>query len=320
MVSKKEKKKDFLKVKDLLSAKEGALKLEVVYGSQYLDRRISVMDVNRPGLALAGHLENFRAERVQIIGRGEHAYCKKEDPKKLLETLSKMFSSKGDVPCVIITGGLPSLEVLKKACARAKIPLLRTKLDTTGFVGEVLAFLSDQLSPSTHVHGVLVNVYGLGVLIQGDAGVGKSECALELLKRGHILVADDMVEIQRKRGSVLIGNCPSMLRHYMEVRGLGIIDVELLFGVGSVMDTSPVEMSVNLTSVDFSSKCDRTGLEKKTMDILGVDIPSICIPVTPGRNIAVLIEVAALNQRLKFQGICSANEFNNKLIKKMKKN
>lgn len=306
-----------IKIRDLLAAKGEVLQLSVVAGRKYLDRPVTVSEVNRPGLALGGHLENFRGERIQIIGRGEHAFCSKEEPRRLFKNLSTMLSE-AHTPALIITAGLELLDVLKRVCQSAKVPLLHTRLDTATFTGELSAFLEEQLAPITRVHGVLVNVYGLGVLIQGGPGIGKSECALELVKRGHILVADDIVEIHRKRGDQLIGYCPSMLKHYMEVRGLGIIDVELLFGVGSIMDYSKIEMEVKLTSLDSSSSCDRTGIDTRTTEILGVALPSICIPVSPGRNLAVLIEVASLNQRLKAQGIFAAREFNEKLIAKMK--
>ncbi|MDD2772084.1 MAG: HPr(Ser) kinase/phosphatase [Elusimicrobiales bacterium] len=306
-----------LTVRELLDARGPALGLKIVSGHKYLNRKIRVSEVNRPGLALDGHLENYRAERIQIIGRGEHAFCVQEEHKKLLPSLARMFS-RPDTPCVVITAGLASLPVLKTACNCARIPLLHTRMETSAFVGELTAFLEDQLAPVTQLHGVLVDVYGLGVLIQGGAGIGKSECALELVKRGHILVADDIVEIQRKRGDMLTGSCPAMLKHYMEVRGLGIIDVELLFGVGSVMDHTRIEMEVRLTKLTRADGCDRTGLENRTSEILGVKIPSLAIPVTPGRNLAVLIEVASLNQRLKAQGVFAAKEFNEKLIRRMK--
>ena len=171
------------------------------------------------------------------------------------------------------------------------------------------------------MHGVLVNVYGLGVLIQGDSGVGKSECALELLKRGHILIADDVVEVKRRIGYMLVGNSPKNIKHYMEVRGLGIIDVELLFGVGSIMDQSLIEMHVHLESVTSGAlgNYDRTGLSSTTVPILEVPVPSLRLPVTPGRNLAVLIEVAALNQRLKNQGYFVAKKLNESLIREMGK-
>ncbi len=305
-------------VSDILRLRGEPLSLGVAAGNSYLNRKITVSEINRPGLAIAGHLENFRSERIQIIGKGEHAYCSKEDPKKLLANFSKMLSA-GNTPCVIITGGLGIMAAIRKTCRKAKIPLLVTALDTPTFVGELTALLDEQLAPVEHIHGVLVNIYGLGVLIQGDPGIGKSECALELLKRGHILVSDDVVEIRRRRGRILTGICPSSLRHYMEVRGLGIIDVELLFGVGSIIDESRIEMQIILTGLDDITTCDRTGLEQHQTKILDVNIPSLRIPVTPGRNLAVLIEVAALNQRLKAQGYFAAKKFNETLIEKMKK-
>ncbi|OGS13822.1 MAG: HPr(Ser) kinase/phosphatase, partial [Elusimicrobia bacterium RIFOXYA2_FULL_58_8] len=207
------------------------------------------------------------------------------------------------------------------ACAKAGIPLLVTSFDTSTFIRELTIYLDDQLAAIAYVHGVLVNVYGLGVLIQGDSGVGKSECALELLKRGHILIADDVVEVKRRIGYMLVGNSPKNIKHYMEVRGLGIIDVELLFGVGSIMDQSLIEMHVHLESVTSVAlgNYDRTGLSSSEVPILEVPVPSLRLPVTPGRNLAVLIEVAALNQRLKNQGYFVAKKLNESLIREMGK-
>ncbi|MFA6583316.1 MAG: HPr(Ser) kinase/phosphatase, partial [Elusimicrobiaceae bacterium] len=251
-----------------------------------------------------------------IIGRGEYAFCAKQ-PRRLIEKNIMRMLKGSDTPCLVLTGGLKPTPVLTEACDKTGVPLLSTSHDTATFIKKLNAYLEDRLAPDTRLHGVLVNVYGIGVLIQGGAGIGKSECALELVKRGHRLVADDIVEIERRRGDVLFGNCPVILKHYMEVRGLGIIDMELLFGIGSVMDTSRIEMEVRLLPADKQTYCDRTGLEQSSSVILGVSIPSICIPVTPGRNLAVLIEVAALNHRLKEQGIFAAKEFNRKLIGSM---
>lgn len=223
----------------------------------------------------------------------------------------------GSVPCVIMAADLDPLPAVKKACLSADVPLLKTTMDSSSFVAEFSRFLDEKLSPVTHLHGVLVGVSGTGVLIRGDAGIGKSECALELIKRGHILIADDVVEVQKRWGRFLVGSCPAMLRHYMEVRGLGIIDIELLFGVGSTLDETTIDMEIMLTSPQKT--IDRLGVEQNTSTILGVEIPSLGIPVTPGRNLAVLIEVAALNHRLKSQGIFSAKEFSRKLLDKMKK-
>jgi len=305
-----------IETRDLLENKGRALKLRIITGKEYLKRPVMVSEVNRPGLALSGHLENYRSERIQIIGRGEHAFCLSGNQAVIKKNLEKMFRG-SDTPCVIITSGLSAIPVFKEVCSEHKIPLLRTELESATFIKKLNGYLEDRLAPETRLHGVLVNVYGLGVLIQGGAGIGKSECALELVKRGHRLVADDIVELERRRGETLYGSCPTMLKHYMEVRGLGIIDIELLFGVGSIMDGSKVEMEVRLLPADKQTYCDRTGLEQSSSFILGVPIPSISIPVTPGRNLAVLIEVAALNQRLKGQGIFAAKEFNRKLIRNM---
>lgn len=307
-----------LSVGELLRAQRARLKLELVAGKKALGRRIVAAEVNRPGLALADHLEHFRAERIQIIGRGEQAYCVKAQPQKLAKSLSKMLEDPG-LPCLVITRALRIPPSLAQACRRYGVPLLRTGLDTAAFVGELTNYLEDRLAPVTRVHGVLVDIYGLGVLIQGDSGIGKSECALELLKRGHILVADDVVEVQQRRGDVLTGRCPERLRHYMEVRGLGILDVKLLFGIGSILNQSRIELAVHLEMWRASSSYDRAGLEMDSMKILDVDIPTVRIPVSPGRNLAILIEVAALNQRLRSQGYFSARTFNQTLIESMRR-
>ncbi|MDD2806553.1 MAG: HPr(Ser) kinase/phosphatase [Elusimicrobiales bacterium] len=310
----------FVTVRELIKSRGKVLGLRAVSGSRHLNRQVTVSEINRPGLAIAGHMEQFRSERIQIIGQGEYAYCQKEDSRRVMANLQKMFSSP-DIPCVIVTGGVKPLPVIRQACDKAGIPLLVTTSDTSAFIREITTYLDDQLAAITYAHGVLVNVYGLGVLIQGDSGVGKSECALELLKRGHILIADDVVEVKRRIGYMLVGNSPKNIKHYMEVRGLGIIDVELLFGIGSIMDQSLIEMHVKLESVVAGSLAnyDRTGLSTAEVQILEVPVPSLRLPVTPGRNLAVLIEVAALNQRLKNQGYFVAKRFNEGLIREMGK-
>ena len=302
-------------VAQLLQDQSKELDLEILLGQKYTKREISKASVNRPGLAMDGHLENFRGELIQIIGRGEYAFCAKLPYGKLKANFKKMLRA-DKVPCVIVTAGMKVLPAIQQACLEEKVPLLTTSMDTAIFISELIAYLDEMTSPRTHVHGVLVKVSGLGVLIKGDAGIGKSECALELIKRGHILVADDVVEVQKMRGGHLVGSCPPMLQHYMEVRGLGIIDVELLFGVASTTESSPIEMEVNLIAP--TGEIDRLGIEQQKATILGVEINALTIPVTPGRNLAVLIEVAALNQRLKSQGVSSAKEFSKKLLKQMK--
>ncbi|MDR0645785.1 MAG: HPr(Ser) kinase/phosphatase [Elusimicrobiota bacterium] len=303
-------------VKQLLEDKGEDLSLELISGKKSLRREIIKASVNRPGLALDGHLENYRAEIVQIIGRGEYAFCANLSSAKLKTNFLKMLAT-DSVPCVIVTAGMRVLPGIAAACKQRHVPLLTTSMDTASFVSELIAYLDDLLAPRAHLHGVLIKVSGMGVLIRGDAGIGKSECALELIKRGHILVADDVVEVRRMHGGRLAGSCPPMLRHYMEVRGLGILDIELLFGVGSSADSTSIEMEVNLVS-PTDGFIERLGIEQQTAEILGVHVNSLTIPVTPGRNLAVLIEVAALNQRLKGHGIVSAKEFNKKLLAKMK--
>ncbi len=308
-------------VKQLVEEKGKELKLRLVVGKGFLGRKIVVSEINRPGLALTGYLEQFRSERIQVIGRGEYYYCISRSYQKIFKNLDRMFKT-GDVPCVVITGGMKPNSAIVDAAKKNNIPLLVSLLNTADFVRELIAYLDEKLAPSTIVHGVLVNVYGLGVLIQGDAGIGKSECAIELLKRGHILISDDVVEIKRRVGHMLIGSSPRTIKNFMEVRGIGIVDVEMIFGVGAILPSSAIELVVYLQSskgVDLSSY-DSTGLEEQTIDILNVSVPMIKIPVTPGRNLAVLIEVASLNQRLKNTGYFAARRLNDIVKKEIKRN
>lgn len=304
-------------VGDLLKEQGERLRLELLSGEKSLGRRISVAELNRPGLALSGFLERFRAERVQVFGAGEQAYCAKSDPKRLSESLSAMLLAP-ELPCVIVTHNAPMPAALAQACKKHGVPLLRSAYDTATLTSGLSEALEARLAPTTTVHGVLVDVYGLGVLIQGEAGIGKSECALELLKRGHILVADDAVQVQHRRGGYLRGSCPEPLKNHMEVRGLGVIDVKLLFGIGAILDRTRIELAIKLEPWNAQAAVDRTGLENRRLMILDVEIPLIRIPVSPGRNLAVLIEVASLNQRLRSQGYFSAETFNKRLIERMK--
>lgn len=305
-------------VESMFKDNELDLELSIIAGADFLKHEITYSNINRPGLALTGYLDNFRADLVQVMGRGENAFCQQLTSEELKENMLNMLRS-GNVPCVIVTGGQDVAKEVIDACNETKIPLISTKMDTSAFVGELWAYLEDKVSPTTHMHGVLAQVSGLGVLITGEAGIGKSECALELIKRGHIFIVDDVVEVQRRRGNMLLGLCPSMLKHYMEVRGLGIIDVELLFGVGAIADSAKIEMVVDLTHPGKEGP-DRLGIDKRKTNILGLDVPLLHLPVTPGRNLAVLIEVAALNQQLKNQGIFSAEEFSKKVMSEMNAN
>ena len=291
----------------------------MIAGNSGVSRKIKAFEVNRPGLALLGHLEHFRSERVQVIGRGEEEFLSKAPPKKLKKNLSKILSFK-DLPCVVLTWNANPSRLLKEVCEKYHVPILVSALGTANFVGELTPYLEDRLAPTQCIHGVLVDVYGLGVLIMGESGIGKSECALELLKRSHILISDDLVRVKRLPGEVIIGGPANHdFGHYMELRGLGIVNVRSLFGVGSVMEKSRIELAVTLDlmrSIKSSSRYERIGLDERKFPVLGVKLPHVVFPVVPGRNLAILIEVAALNQRLKNQGVHPAKEFQEKLLSK----
>ncbi len=306
-----------LTVERLFKEQAKSLRLDLLAGKRGLGRLITVPEINRPGLALAGFLEHFSAERVQVFGRGEQSYCMKVGSPALRKSLSSILASK-EMPCILFTHGLDIPPVLLSECDKRGIPLFRSQLKTADLVSELGEKLEYELSPSCLVHGVFVDIYGMGVLIQGGAGMGKSECALELLKRGHILIADDVVRLQHRRGGVLRGICPEPLKNHLEVRGLGILDVSLLFGIGFILEHKRVRLAVQLLPWEKVEYPDRTGLSDTTVSFLGIDIPQVRIPVMPGRNLAVLIEVAALNQRLKIHGYHAAENFNQKLIDRMR--
>jgi len=308
-----------LSVGDFLKEKSHLLKLRLVAGASGLSRKIQAFEVNRPGLALLGHLEHLRSERVQVIGRGEEGFIAKTPRREIEKNLSKILA-RGDLPCVVLTWNAKAHPLLTEVCERYHVPLLVSELDTAHFVGELTPYLEDRLAPTQCVHGVLVDVYGLGVLLMGESGIGKSECALELLKRSHILISDDLVRVKRLPGEIIVGESANRdFGHYMELRGLGIVNVRSLFGVGSVMEKSRLELAVTLElmrSVKQSTHYERVGLDERKFSVLGVKLPHVVFPVVPGRNLAILIEVAALNQRLKNQGVHPAEEFEEKLLHK----
>lgn len=307
-----------LTIKELFDACAKELKLKWMAGKSGEGRIVNVSEVNRPGLSLAGYFEYFRPERIQILGQGEWAYLQTLDNARRLEMVGRVFGFK-DLPCVVITHGRePSPEIIEQS-NRTGVPVFCSPLSTAHLIRELSAYLENRLAPMMIVHGVLTVVYGLGVLITGGAGSGKSECGLELVKRGHILVSDDVVEVRHHPGEVLVGSAGPTVKHYMEVRGLGIIDVKQLFGVASVKDSAKIELVVRLELHEGDSDFDRTGLEAHTIEMLGVEVPEVVLPLRPGRNVAVLLEVAALNQRLKQEGIFAAKDFNEKLISRMAK-
>src|SRR5271169_3015674 len=232
-----------LLVADLLKEKEGDLQLTLLAGAKGLSRQVTVSEINRPGLALSGYLDYFPSERVQIMGLGEHTYMANMTPAKRLEVLKKIFSYK-NLPCVVITRGIKPHSEVMKAADLVQLPVLRSGLTTAHLIGELTVYLEEKLAPTTTIHGVLMNVYGLGVLLVGDSGIGKSECALELIKRGHMLVADDVVEVKQRLGGMLHGTGAELIRHHMELRGLGIIDVQKVFGVSSILDRTRIELVI----------------------------------------------------------------------------
>lgn len=305
-----------LTIKEFVHDVGKELGLEWMAGREGGSRVVKVAEVNRPGLSLAGYMEYFRSERIQILGQGEYAYLQTLDNARRLATLGIMFGFK-DLPCVIVTHGREITPEIVDQGDRNKVPVFRTTRTTADLIRELSAYLENRLAPTTIMHGVLVVVYGLGVLIVGESGSGKSECGLELVKRGHMIVSDDFVEVRRHPGDVLVGSSGPLVKHYMEVRGLGIIDIKQVFGVSAVKDSTKIELVVRLEIDKGDGNYDRIGIDGRSTKVLGVELPEVILPLRPGRNVAVLLEVAALNQRLKQEGVFSAKELNEKLIAKM---
>ncbi|MGA2089998.1 MAG: HPr(Ser) kinase/phosphatase [Endomicrobiales bacterium] len=303
---------------NILQEKSEDLKLVMVSATEGLGRYVKVSEVNRLGLAFTGYFEHFPQERVQIIGLAEHAYLASLPPDQQSYILEKVFSFP-EIPCVIIARNLEPSPAMIAASEKHKIPLIRTSIMTSQIAGELIFYLEDKLAPATNVHGVLVSVYGLGVLIMGEAGIGKSECALELVKRGHMLVADDAVKICQRSGGILVGRGEEIIRHHMEVRGLGIIDVSSMFGVGYTLEEARIELIIRMEPWNMNQEYERVGIDEDYATILKIRVPEITLPVGPGRNLAALVEIASLNQRLKNKGHHSARELNAKLIQMMAK-
>lgn len=291
-----------------------SLDLRCICGRRGLTRDITIPDLNRPGLALSGFYDSFAHQRVQLFGRGEVAYIHKIVSEEHLETIEQLFSY--PLPCCIFTHNLePPREFLDKA-EETGCPVLLTGLDSSEFSSRLLRIFSNIFAPKMSIHGVLVEVYGLGILIMGDSGVGKSETALELVERGHRLVADDVVEISCVNGNSLIGQgANKIIGHHMEIRGLGIINITQLYGVGSIRERKEVQFVAKLEEWDANKVYDRLGTAELTMEILGVQIPKLEIPVKPGRNIPIILETAAMNERLKSMGYFSAKEFNQNVLR-----
>ncbi|MBR2343151.1 MAG: HPr(Ser) kinase/phosphatase [Clostridia bacterium] len=271
--------------------------------------------VNRPGLQLVGFYDHFEQARLQIIGKVEHLFIAQMPEKEREERLEDFFRSQPTG--VIYTTSLEVSPRVVELAEKYRVPVLRTHERTSDFMAALIAYLNVQLGPRITRHGVLVEVYGEGILLLGDSGVGKSETAIELLKRGHRLIADDAVEIKRVSATTLVGRAPEIIRHYVELRGIGIVDVRRLFGMGAVKETEKIDLVINLEPWENGKMYDRLGLDEETTDILGIRVPSITLPVCPGRNLSVVIEVAAMNNRQKRMGYNTAKEFNKRLMESM---
>lgn len=304
-----------ISIQKILEEKQEELKLEIIAGEKGLDKKISVFDINRPGLALAGYFDYFAYERIQIFGMTELSYLATLNRERRKQIFEKLVSY--DISCFVITRSLEPPAELVELAQKQEIPILRTSLNTIKFINEISSFLEEKFAPTTSVHGVLVDVYGVGVLILGESGIGKSECALELVKRGHRLIADDVIEI-RKKANVLVGRGVEFVKHHMEIRGVGIIDIKNLFGAGAIRDECEIEIIINMEEWDSKKEYDRLGLDEIKYDILQVKVPQLVIPIRPGRNIAAIIEVAAMNWRLKQKGYDSAKEFEKRVINIMR--
>ena len=289
-----------------------ALNLKCIAGRPGLVREITLPEIDRPGLALSGFFENFAYKRIQVFGRGENAYLKKLEQEEKKDTLEKIFTF--EIPCCIFTYGMQPNSDFFHLADRSKCPILVTSLPSSEFSTRIIRVLSNIFAPHQTIHGVLLEVFGVGMLIKGDSGVGKSEIALELIERGHRLVADDAINIRCVSGNFLMGKGASVvISHHMEIRGLGIINITHLFGVGAIRDEKRVELVVELEEWNASKYYDRIGTEE-TIDILGIKIPHLVIPVKPGRNIPIIIETAAMNERLKRMGYHSTQEFSRNVM------
>ncbi|MGQ9616086.1 MAG: HPr(Ser) kinase/phosphatase [Spirochaetota bacterium] len=298
-----------------LSREEDVLPLRPVTGEDTLQKVITSYDINRPGLALAGDYDFFDYEKLQIFGRGEYHYLLKIVNNNELWSIEKFFSY--PVSCCIFSHGHEPPSIFIDLAEEAKVPVLVSPLPTSIMTARLTKVLEDVFAPRTSIHGVLVEVFGIGILIIGKSGVGKSECALELIERGHRLVADDVVEIRSISNTLLIGSGADLIRHHMEIRGLGIINIKQLFGVGAIRDKKQVQLVVALEEWDVKKEYDRLGMEEAFYTILGVDVPMLTIPVKSGRNIPILIETAAMNFRLAKLGYNTLKELNRELMNRI---
>ncbi len=296
-----------VKVSDLVKQ----FQMEVICGEGGLKRPISVADLYRPGLEMAGYFTYHPKERIQMLGKTEISFFETLSEQEQRERALQLCEEQ--TPCICITRGLDVPQLLIQAATEKQIPLVRSQVATTILASRITGYLENQLAPTTTIHGVLVDVYGVGMLITGGSGIGKSETALELVKRGHRLVADDAVEIRQTADNVLYGNAPDLIKHLLEIRGVGIINVMTLFGAGAVRNVKRIALVARLETWQQDKQYDRLGIDEETTRIIDTDVTLVTIPVRPGRNLAVIIEVAAMNYRLKRMGYNAALQFTNRL-------
>ena len=285
---------------------------KVFFSPDHENIEIVSPDVNRPSLQITGFYDYFDNTRIQLLGKVEYTYLMKISEEERAKQLEMLFSRK--IPALILTRNQPVLDGMKEFSEKYGVPVLRTQYSTSQFMSGLIAWLNKELAPRITRHGVLVEVYGEGILILGESGVGKSETAVELVKRGHRLVADDAVEIKKVSAISLVGSSPEIIRHFIELRGIGIIDVKEIFGIGAVKNTEKIDMVINLETWVDGKHYDRLGLEEEYTEILGIKIPSLLIPVKPGRNLAIIVEIAAMNNRQKRNGYNAAEELNKRLM------
>ena len=287
----------------------------IVRPENYEDIMIETPEVNRPGLALAGFYGVFDADRIQLIGKAETQYLQSIEPSTKRVMLQKLVDA--HPVAILYTTGLPVDDALVERARREQVPVLRTPVKTSPIMSSLIASLNNHLAPRITRHGGLVEVYGEGLLLLGDSGVGKSETAIELVKRGHRLIADDAVEIKRVSEKTLVGSAPEMIRHYVELRGIGIVDVRRLFGMGAIKETERIDLVIQLENWVEGKMYERFGMEEESINILGINIPSVTVPVRPGRNLAIILEIAAMNNRQQRMGYNIVLEFNKKMMKQM---
>jgi len=304
-----------LRVRDLLERKGDPLQLEALTGEVGLERIIPTPEASSPGLALAGYTKRFAAHRMHVLGETEITYLASlgaAERRASLETFLRF-----DLPCVVISKGQdPPPELVELARAQG-VPVIRTKLKTAEFYRRLKPFLDEAFAPNTTVHASLADVFGVGLLFLGRSGIGKSECVLDLVERGHRLVADDIVHVTRHGNDVLIGRGHELARHYMEIRGVGLIDIRALFGVRAVRQQKRIEVVVQLDDWDATREYDRTGLDGQTTQLLDIALPLVTVPLNPGKNLTVICEVVAMNHLLRYSGVDSAKHFNERLLKRM---